>query len=680
LDKGGVGMYINLERRCRNLLDLLAKYDDFTTIEIVSNQLGQSRRSTQYDIVKLNDVFNQAGLSPIDSRRNKGVRLLIEHKAWWDSFNYKEHGKINYIFTQEERVAFIICESILANKVIKIDEMADKLAVSRNTIFLDMKMVKEKLMDYNISFEYVSKSGYIVQGDGKITRSVFMYFLSYLYPLILDGILPHLRDEEIIDIKDRLTHIERELEVHYSPSTIDKIAIMIKCCDSNIPFLMDAKEEGIFEKKAYHLVNKYFPEKKREDQAYITIQLLGARLRDGSSISNDKLPYYKEKAEILVDNFQRLIGIEIENKDLLVYNLAKHLNVSIYRYMYGLLDVCDIEEIQNDTKEIFDLVNISAKELSKAIGYPINESEVAYLTLHVSAHMRRNNIDIGKIKILLVVKELGEGEKLKEKMNARLPMFQVIDIIHPPQLPDYEGEYSVVISTQLLKYNGFYAYISNQLNNSDEKKVLEVYLRYRMISNQDLSEDLYTSIQKYIPKAYKATVKEEISKYFLKPIPNILQLLEEKNVQCIESISDWRDALAQASYPLLENGSITSSYIDSMITNVELYGCYTYFGNGVYLAHAQSNHNVCKSGVSVLTIKKAVRFSEEHFVKLLIVIASTDKNEHFSVLKETVRLCNEEKKVNRMLASKDEKALYQTIKSIVEEENDEGKIRKVNFR
>ena len=655
-------MFFSLDRRCGHVLDALAKYDDYVTIDSLSAELGQTRRNTQYDLCKINDAFKLAGIPTISSRRNRGIKLLDEQKTWWENLSVEGGGKYNYVFTQDERVAMIICQSLLSNEVNTIEEMSEELKVSRNTIFLDMKVVKEKLNDYGIQFEYVSKSGYTVTGDGLKIRSVLMYFISAIYPLISDGIIDFLSDQEVCGHQNKLHQIEQELDVNYPAETINKIAIMLKLCKREIPLDWELQEANIRHNPVYRIVSKYYPNLNENDRIYVSIQLLGARLRYGANVPDDKLTYFKGMAGKLVIYFQRLVGIEIENKELLVFNLAKHLNHSIYRYKYGLIDSCGIEEeIQANPKELFELVKLAAKEFSRDIGSPINDSEVAFLTIHFGAHMRRSNVTIGRIKVLLVVKETDPERELERKVDDEFPMFHVVGTVTPGGLSSFQGEYQIVISTQLLKYDGFYAYISNRLEAEDKKKVLEVYLRYRMLRNENIGEDLYDNIKKYIPKENQGKVRTEINKYFLTPVPNLLQLLDKGNVQCIDKISNWRDALAQAALPLLENGSIETSYVDCMITDNEMYGCSTYLGNGVYLAHTQSRGNVRRSGVAVLTIKKGVNFGINHKVRILLVVASTDKNEHFTVLKEAVKICTDESKVEKMLQCTKDEDLYRTI-------------------
>uniref|UniRef100_UPI0035B55A95 PTS sugar transporter subunit IIA n=1 Tax=Parageobacillus toebii TaxID=153151 RepID=UPI0035B55A95 len=45
-------------------------------------------------------------------------------------------------------------------------------------------------------------------------------------------------------------------------------------------------------------------------------------------------------------------------------------------------------------------------------------------------------------------------------------------------------------------------------------------------------------------------------------------LLTKHHIQFVEEVGDWKEAIALAAKPLLDNGCITNEYIQAMIDNV----------------------------------------------------------------------------------------------------------------
>lgn len=656
-------MNFNLDRRCSDLLDALKSARDFCTVDSLSNHLNQTRRRTQYDISKLNDIFSLNHMPSIESRRNKGVKLLQVHRDWWDEVQSKHRIAYNYIYTQQERKDILLCESLLKDNVTTISDMAEQLGVSRNTVFLDIKELKDELRGSPVELHYVSKTGYCTIGDALYARRLFMYSLAAIYPLIEEGILNYMKGTQIDDINARLTRIEEDTHIRIREMNKKKISILIKYMESECPDIEDISEENEF----YIAAKKYFPEYSNSNNKYIAIHLMGARRIEGVLNIKENSGATNKCAHYLVDNFEKRLGIEIENRELLLYNLESHLRSAIYRYKYGILDNYEIEKmVKSEIQELFDLMKMSAGALSKEIKYPINDSEIALLAVHFGAHMSHNQQLMEKAQAVLVTASQKQGKKLKHAIESNLPMIEICKIIGPDDLPDCDKG-CIVLSTLMLKYNGFYSYISVELTQKDKKDIVDVYLRSRMYHEENMSDALFKSIQQYIPKEHQIRVKKILNDKINGFNPDLMQLIHQDSLQCIKTIHDWRRAISYAGRPLMNSGSIDRSYIYSVILNIETNGCFTHFGNGVLIANTQSVQNVKRSGISMLTIKNGVRMLGRYDVNLIVFMAAVDKNEHFAVMKELVALCNDEEQVKKMLLCNNNEELYNIIQAFVTE-------------
>lgn len=663
-------MNYTIDSRCRNAMLALTKSTDYITIEALSQELGQSRRNTQYDLYKLNGIFDLINIPHIESRRNKGVKLLPEHLEWWQGLLQKGGNSFNYVYTQEERIAFLICKTVLCRRadcMWTMEHFSEALAVNRSTVIWDLKLARERLADYKVGLSFSSQNGYSVSGGELARRSVFMYYISVLYPLIHDGIITDFTGAQYRSNLEKLRRIENELKIHFQQGTLDKIAMVSQYLNSDSEsFTIDNAEE-IVKTREYAAVKKHYPELPECEKRYLSVQLLGGRIRDIYAVPSGDLTIYRAYALTLIHCFENLVNMEIENKDQLTYNLARHLSRAFYRYKYGLIDSCALEsEITTKSKELYELVKMAVHEFSRMIGYPINNSEVAFLTIHFGAHFHRNSFNAGKVRVLLVTSEEDGAAALGEQIEHEFPMLHLTGCILSSQLMNQEKNYDIVISTQLLKYNGLYAYISKRLDSHDKQKIIELYVNFRTLNEESIGRDLFNRIKAYVPKEYQNKVQEEIHQCFFGPVPNLMQLLDKQSVQYIKQMTNWRDAIAQAAMPLVENNSILPGYIDDLILFAELYGSFAYLGNRAYLVHAKDNGNIRRSGVSLLVVRDGVKFREGREVNVLLVVASVNKNEHLKVLQEAVKLCDSEEKVETMLKCSTSDDLYNTIKKIVD--------------
>ena len=142
-----------------------------------------------------------------------------------------------------------------------------------------------------------------------------------------------------------------------------------------------------------------------------------------------------------------------------------------------------------------------------------------------------------------------------------------------------------------------------------------------------------------------------------------MDLLKKENVQIIDSVSDWKDAIRMAVLPLEQDGYVEPRYKEEIISNVEAMGPYIVLAPYIALPHARPEQGVCKSQIAVTLLRKEVDFEEgSKPVRLLITLAASDNNSHLDALMVISDLLQKEETVEKILNSKDEEELYSYFK------------------
>jgi mannitol operon transcriptional antiterminator len=138
---------------------------------------------------------------------------------------------------------------------------------------------------------------------------------------------------------------------------------------------------------------------------------------------------------------------------------------------------------------------------------------------------------------------------------------------------------------------------------------------------------------------------------FVKPM--LKDLLTNEHIQFIDSVTDWKTAIKIAAQPLLDNGYITTEYIQAMINNVVEMGPYIVIAPGLALPHARPEQGVKQIGMSFLKIKNGCFFSEkeEHRVYILIVLAAIDNASHLKALSQLTELLSNKEHMNLLLST-----------------------------
>ncbi len=132
------------------------------------------------------------------------------------------------------------------------------------------------------------------------------------------------------------------------------------------------------------------------------------------------------------------------------------------------------------------------------------------------------------------------------------------------------------------------------------------------------------------------------------------------NIQVIEKIDDWKEAIRISAQPILKKQYIQSSYIESAIQNIEELGPYIILVDGVAIPHSRPEEGVFSTSSSLLIIKNGISFSPKtEDVKLIFFLAAKDNSDHMDLLKRLsgLLLDNEQLLDQLLLCSSSEEVL-----------------------
>ncbi|HWR28352.1 MAG TPA: PTS sugar transporter subunit IIA [Negativicutes bacterium] len=132
----------------------------------------------------------------------------------------------------------------------------------------------------------------------------------------------------------------------------------------------------------------------------------------------------------------------------------------------------------------------------------------------------------------------------------------------------------------------------------------------------------------------------------------IKELIEMNRVIFAREFDRWEDAVEAAAQPLIRDGAIDKTYIDSMIECINKYGPYIVIAPDVAMPHAQGGGTgVHRTSMSLMKVEQPVHFSDspEHDARLLFVLASVDSDAHLDMLQALVEEISDEAFLARLL-------------------------------
>ncbi|MBU3109701.1 PTS sugar transporter subunit IIA [Clostridium gasigenes] len=133
------------------------------------------------------------------------------------------------------------------------------------------------------------------------------------------------------------------------------------------------------------------------------------------------------------------------------------------------------------------------------------------------------------------------------------------------------------------------------------------------------------------------------------------ELISKKRYSFHEGFENWEEAIEASCKPLIDEGVIEISYVNSIIANVKKFGPYIVIAPKICIPHAQEGVvGVNDTAMCFMKTEKPVHFSDdpEQDANLFFVLASTDSDLHMKNLMEMVSLIEDESVVEKLMATK----------------------------
>lgn len=113
--------------------------------------------------------------------------------------------------------------------------------------------------------------------------------------------------------------------------------------------------------------------------------------------------------------------------------------------------------------------------------------------------------------------------------------------------------------------------------------------------------------------------------------------MELDNIEVVEKVDSWQDAVRLACEPLIKKSLITDQYIESIIKSVYENGPYMVLDDYFALMHARPGDGVNKTSLSLLVTKEEISL-ESKPVKIFLVLAAEDNKSHLNKLQRIIQI------------------------------------------
>ena len=655
-----------LNYRETEILNNLIKGEKYN-FKLISEKYGVSDRAARYYINNIDSI-----LQLLDYKITKKVKNSIYLDTNQDFKSLFEILEKIHKLSIEDRIDILKLILFFDEKGLNITKICKELEISRTTIKKDLKLISKEFKIQEIELIYKNVDGYHINGNfqkilikkielleklfdslnnqnfSKVVKTkVFHYFFKYI------------KQKNIENSKKFIVEIEKVMFLNINEESYNKIFSYVllllnfeKDCENKKDFtakkfLIHTEEYKKIEKILQKILNKN--EIKSEMLIEITDLIMGINI---NSLKNNSFEDWINEELIIkkmISKVSKIVKTDLTRDEILYNGLLYHIKPAMYRIKNNIQITNSVfQELILEKDPILEVVNRAIEEIESLFEVKFPEDEIALMGFHIKASIERNTSE--KTKKVILICGLGYGsskvleQSLKENydldivdvlpyylIKTSMPNYKNIDLIL--STIDLEETYDIPVIkiNPLLKEQDFILLskygIRKNITKISLKQIMEIIKNNTTITDEyKLINDLKNKLEnKIIDDLSEAGI-------ILK------KMLNKNNVQFVNKVSDWKEAITKAGNILQKNGFIKQDYIEEMIKLIEKHGAYIIIEEGMAIPHAPISKNVLKTGISLLIVKEKVLFPNGKGANIFLSFATINKTEHLGILNDLFEL------------------------------------------
>lgn len=398
-------------------------------LEKIAKMFALSERSIRY---KINEINLEIGIEKLKIKKRK----IISHLTVQDIEKlYNNSFKKNiYIYNPLEREELMILYTLLEGNNFFLNEISEKIGVSRSTIQNDIKIFIKRLAESNIYLKYNKQHYYysFFEEDIRyfITNFIYKYVnfddennkISFSEENFFEKILTLKLREKYEKKIEKIYKKIKKIDFEYNFETLNVLAILMVVSKEREKYTTNLNENYLNKDilgNDYNKIKENFTNFKERDLILFSEYLFKISRNDDNIFQ--KIHNWNEVI-IAISKIIKKIEIEkeifIKNEKKLLNEILFYIKPLIFRTKKKIVLKNDIQrEIKQLYPDIFKILKKNFKILDKVIGAEVTDNEIAYLVPFFYKALKEQD---SNYKSAILISEYKENvvEFLKESIES----------------------------------------------------------------------------------------------------------------------------------------------------------------------------------------------------------------------------------------------------------------------
>lgn len=627
---------------------------------------GASRRTVYYSLNNIRYLLKQLGVGELE-QQNGGYLLSEEQRDMLK----EQLGRKSVQKDKKERISYIICAA-LSGKALRFKELEECFGISRNAVFADLAEVKRNLAEYHLELKNSKSRGYYVEGDCLLMRTVYQLHIHQLLKEGKEEELPFFEKADLELYKDRMEHINAELDLNMTEATrLELVYLMLMLREEAGAASMQMMDvEVIHRTEEWKAVEQIFTELTEKNKNYLALCLMN--LKSGSSFAGD----WDEDLELwectkkLIDLFEIMACVSFDKKNELIQAIYMHMKLSCYNYRNLVPHINPLlEEVQENYPALYKMTKSCCERMLADFPYKVDDSEIAYLTMHFGVGMHNASKQATKARVLISCPNITTSALLlRSEIEKQFDNIIVEDVVKTSEIDYYPfiSNIDFVISTVTFESRYPIIRVHPILTDEDKANIVTLMMLLGINSNSDSMQFkiLLNIVRRNVDDETYVRIRKDLNRYLntegrLVNVPTDYQpglsdIIRNFGVRYVEKASkDWEKAIQNTAKPLLASGCIRQSYVEKMLTLGREHGPYFVISDDVAVAHARTEDGAEGLGLALSIYREGLTIGDKR-VRFLFVLATPNQQDHLHILENVMQFCNDSETREQLIKAENE--------------------------
>lgn len=579
--------------------------EQIASIQYLCGLFNITDRTLRTYIQIINNTLEENG-AIIKLKRKCGYYIEITDQHKYDEFLIKLAQTEKYsieLDSTKDRMKHLLNILMYQNDYIVLDELAEQVFVSINTLKNYIKSLNDILCKYNLELITKANLGVKIIGNENNKRKCLLE--SILNNNLQNYITEFSKDEHILfkdieltKLRDIIYHKLKALDIEINDYNFKNLvihfALMISrikknyCIETNFNLKIDSSGQYLIDDIVKEIEEHFSVRIPEGEKQYIYSHLVANTHIDELMNADIKI---KETISDLLNTIYLDYNFDLRNDEILSNDLFVHLN-SILNAKYLALNKRNplLNTIKSNFPLAFDITLSCVTKVFKNLPYRLTEDEVGYISLHIGAGLER--CFSGSIKVKNVILICGSGQATARMLETRLNIF-------------FKDKINII---SRMSYNNFMNYPKSELINIDF-----------VISTIPISTEIPNVTVNFALQSQDIeAISRLLNKISHNKTKNVIDFFDKKLFLYLEKCNSKTELLDQMFQVMKQNDIIDDEFIASVIDRENL--SKTNMNDLFALPHPIK---LCakQTKVAVAIIQEPVLWGEDATVQIVFLLA-----------------------------------------------------------